>query len=171
MSHSAERKLIGAVVIALGAWVAIVAYVGPAFGYPMPPGSDQPAWEWSASHTQRHLLPGIAAIVGGGLLWPRSRAAVLTGAWLALAAGAWFVLSPFIPRAWLDGGGGGGGDASTVMQIITPLGYHHVPGLLTVALTAFVLGRLLPVRDAHPQAAERAGVPQPAAREREPVGA
>lgn len=150
---STALKVIGGVIAGIGAWAAIVAYAGPAFGYPMPPGSDQSAWEWSASHTWRHLLPGVAAIAGGALLWARTRGAHLGGAGLALLAGAWMILSPFVVRAWLDGGGGGGGgDASLTMQIITPLGYHHVPGILVVGLSSFVLGTLLMRRVAEPVA-------------------
>jgi len=139
-------RVIGGVVAAIGAWAAVVPYAGPEFGYPMPPGSDQPAWEWSASHTWRHLLPGVVAIVGGGLLWTRANVARIGGAGIALLAGAWMILGPFVVRAWLGGGGGGGGggaDASLTMQIITPLGYHHVPGIVVVGMSAFVLGALV----------------------------
>ncbi len=50
-------KTIGFVVIVVGVFSAVIPYVGRTFGYPMPPGSDQPAWQWTASHTQLHLLP------------------------------------------------------------------------------------------------------------------
>ena len=143
MHGSALFKGVGAAIALIGAWAALVAYVGPTFGYPMPPGSDQPAWDWSASHTWRHLLPGVAAVVGGVLIFTASRSRVLAGSLVALLAGIWMIISPFVVRAWLDGGGGGGGgDASTVMSIITPLGYHHVPGILTLGLSAFLIGRL-----------------------------
>lgn len=143
MSRSSVLKTIGAVIVLVGLWEAVVPYVGPTFGYPMPPGSEQPAWDWSASHTQRHLVPGIVAVIGGALLWARARVAVLAGSWLSLAAGIWFIVSPFVPRAWLDSGGGGTPDASIVMQIITPLGYHYVPGIVVVGSAALVLGALL----------------------------
>lgn len=138
-------KVLGAVIALIGGWAALVAYAGPEFGYPMPPGSDQPAWEWSASHTWRHLLPGVVAILGGAILFARKRSVAAIGGFIALAAGAWMILSPFVVRAWLDtgGGGGGAGDVSTAMQILTPLGYHHVPGILTVGLAAFALGGML----------------------------
>lgn len=171
-------KTIGAIIALIGAWVAVIAYAGPEFGYPMPPGSDQPAWEWSASHTWRHLLPGVAAIIAGGLLFAGTRGLAAIGGVIALVAGAWMILNPFVVRAWLDSGGGGGGDASITMQILTPLGYHHVPGILTVGLAGFALGRLLPSAGRHstvrrdergPERAERA--PRPAEElEREPVG-
>ncbi len=167
-------RVFGAAIALIGGWAALVAYAGPEFSYPMPPGSDQPAWEWSASHTWRHLVPGIGAIVAGALLFAAGnrRSMAATGGGLALAAGAWMILSPFVARAWLDTGGGGGGDASTAMQIITPLGYHHVPGILVVGLSAFMLGSLLARRPAEPTAPrtppEEGAV---AEREREKAGA
>ena len=158
MNGSAVLKGIGAIIALVGAWAALVAYVGPTFGYPMPPGSDQPAWDWSASHTWRHLLPGVAALIGGALIFTGSRARVVAGSAIALLAGIWMIISPFVVRALLDGGGGGGGDASLVMQIITPLGYHHVPGIITVGLASFVFGRLLGTRAAPRR--EEADAPQ-----------
>lgn len=173
MHGSALCKAVGGTIALIGVWVALVAYVGPTFGYPMPPGSDQPAWDWSASHTWRHLLPGIAAIVGGVLIFTASRSRALGGSLLALLAGIWMIISPFVVRAWLDGGGGGGGDASTVMSIITPLGYHHVPGILTLGLSAFLLGRLTARETSrhHEDHEGRRAVGAPSEREREEVHA
>lgn len=147
---STGTKIVGSVIFAVGAWAAVVAYVGPTFGYPMPPGSDQPAWDWTASHTWRHLLPGVVAVAGGVLLWSGTRRRALAGSGLALLAGIWMIISPFVVRAWLSSGGGGGGDASTAMQIITPLGYHHVPGIITVSLAAFTIGLLARARADRP---------------------
>ena len=87
----------------------------------------------------------MAAILGGALLFGGKRIAAVIGGFVALAAGAWMILSPFVTDAWLDGGTGGGmgGEPSLAMQILTPLGYHHVPGILTIVLAAFALGGML----------------------------
>ena len=139
-------KTIGFVVVVAGVFSAVIPYVGPTFGYPMPPGSDQPAWQWTASHTQLHLLPGVAAAVAGLLILLHKRAAAMTGAVVAVLAGSWFILGPFISDAWLNGMGGGmGNEASLVMQIITPLGYHYLPGVIALGLGAFTIGWI----DAH----------------------
>ena len=40
-------RTIGLLLAALGAWGALVPFVGPEFEYPFPAGSDVGAWEWS----------------------------------------------------------------------------------------------------------------------------
>lgn len=138
-------RTFGVFLIGLGAWGAIVPYVGPTFGYPMPPGSDAAAWEWTASHWQLHLVPGIAAIIGGALMLGAARALVALGGVLALVAGAWFVVGNELAGVWRGGGGGGGGpqgvDAWTVAY--TRLGYHDGTGLAMAILAAVALGLLL----------------------------
>lgn len=173
MSIDKVLKALGGTLIVVGAWTLIVPFIGPTFGYGMPPGTDQPAWEWNASHFQRHVIPGGAAIIAGGLMFFASRAALIGGSILGIAAGAWMVLGPFVVRAWLDTGGGGGAEASTAMQIITPVGYHHLPGLITLGISAFVLGWLVPTvrreleHRFEPAAAPAAG--SDGARRREPA--
>lgn len=87
------------------------------------------------------------------------------------------IINPFVVRAWLEGGGGGGGDASTLMQIITPLGYHYVPGMITLGLASLALGMLFAQRaQARPidhtrRDDERRRLAQRPARERTTVGA
>ena len=76
----------------LGAWGALIPFIGPYFGLTI--GSDQ-TWDWSSGRLWLSVVPGVAAFVGGFLLLTsahRARAAV--GAWLAIAAGAWFVVGP-----------------------------------------------------------------------------
>lgn len=177
MNQSTSFKLIGGAIIITGAWTALLPFVGPTFGYGMPPGADVPAWEWNASHFQRHVLPGVAAILAGALLLRQSRPIVQTGAWLGLLAGIWMIINPFVVRAWLEAGGGGG-DASTLMQIITPLGYHYVPGMITLGLASLALGMLFAQRSQAPpldhtvrRDDERRRLARRPARERTTVGA
>lgn len=179
MTRSTTFKLMGGIIAMVGLWAALVPFVGPTFGYPMPPGADVPAWEWTASHFQRHVLPGVAAIIAGALLWHHRRSIALGAAGLALAAGVWMIISPFVPRAWLDGGMGGmgGGEPSTALQIITPLGYHHLPGIITAGLAAFALGLLLAPRvripglpETGPAYEDEERFERPSQLERQPVG-
>lgn len=138
---------LGLVVVVLGAWAAIVSYVGPLFGYPMPPGSDMPAWHWSAWHTQLHLLPGIAAIVGGLMLMGVFvRGLAMVGGVLALAAGAWLVVGNEVANLWLAGAGFPPGEnVAEWMFVVTRLGYHDGTGLVIAALAALALGLLAAV--------------------------
>jgi hypothetical protein len=160
MSASRVVRAIAAVIVVVGAYAAILPYAGPAFGYPMPPGSDQPAWEWTASHTQLHLLPGIAATVAGGLMLLGRRMTLLAGSALAALAGTWLIVGPFVSDAWLGGGMGGmAGEASLTMRIITPLGYHYVPGVVALGSGAFALGSILAARPSADTGERRPGRP------------
>lgn len=170
-------RTLGLPLVLLGAWGAIVPFVGPSFGYPMPPGSHIPAWQWSTSHLELHLLPGIAAIVGGLLLLGGiGRGIAYLGALIAILAGSWFVLGPVFSPAILGSGGMGGGmmaTPSTLMKVVTPLGYHYGTGLLIAVLAASALGLLAVGRRAPMAAFEPtadADAPLLRERKREPVG-
>jgi hypothetical protein len=183
--------VLGLAILILGAWGGIVPFVGPAFGYPMPPGSHIQAWTWTPQHAELHVAAGGAAFIGGLLLLAAApRAAGRLGAWLGLVGGAWFVLGPVFSPAFSTGGGGMAGPASTFMRVVTPLGYHYGTGLVIVVLSAVALALLArvrpvagvgepPVRDRRAEAvpvAQPYGRPEygaaapPAAREREPAG-
>ena len=142
--------------IALGAWGAIVPFVGPEFGYPFPAGSDRESWDWTASTWQLSLLPGIAAAYGGlilvGLLGT-VRFAPALGALIALAAGAWFVLGAEFSRLWTSPPPDGTG--SDWMVIATNVGYHEGLGLAISVLAAFALGLLALLPERTPRRARR----------------
>jgi hypothetical protein len=136
-------RTVGFLLIALGAWGAIVPFVGPEFDYPFPAGSDIGSWEWTDTAWQLSLVPGIGAAYGGfillGLLGT-VRVAPALGALLALASGAWFVLGAEFSRLWTTPPTDGTG--SDWMVIATNVGYHEGVGLAIVALSAFALGAL-----------------------------
>ncbi len=134
----ASLRTLGILIALVGIWGAVVPYVGPLFGYPMPPGSDIPAWEWTASNWQLHLAPGLVAVVGG-LMVAAARAASL-GSLLALAGGAWFVVGNEFARLWLPVGGGGAADVGEWMTLATILGYHDGTGVMLVVPAAIALG-------------------------------
>jgi hypothetical protein len=160
---------------ALGAWGAVVPFVGPEFEYPFPAGSDIGPWEWSNTAWQLSLLPGIAVFYGGmillGLLGV-TRVAPAFGALVALAGGAWFVLGAEFSRLWMTPPSEGTG--SDWMVIATNVGYHEGLGLTIAALSAFALGMLalLPER-ARPEEAPTTPHPvlehEPERKYREPV--
>lgn len=134
---SATLRMLGVLIAAVAAWGAIVPYVGPLFGYPMPPGANIPAWEWTASHWQLHLVPGLIALLGGLMILAR-RAGM--GSLLALVGGAWFIVGNEFARVWLPVGGGGGADVGEWMTVATALGYHDGTGLALVLPAAIALG-------------------------------
>ena len=139
----------GAVLIILGAWGALVPFVGHYFDFVI--GSDR-AWDFTAGRFWLSLLPGLVVAAGGLLvLLARSRPSGMIGATLALAGGAWFVVGQSFSTLWNDGTSQAG-DAlgSTGQRAAEELAYFFGLGALVIAVAAFVLGRLAvrSVRDA-----------------------
>ena len=139
---------LGIAVLFLGAWAAIVPYIGPLFGYPEPAGANVPAWQWTAAHWQLHLAPGVVVVIGALLMLAARRTGSLgLGSLLALAGGAWLVLGPVFDALWMPLNAGGAVTTPTTaavsrwMQVLTPLGYHYGTGLLIAVLATFGLRR------------------------------
>lgn len=173
MTRRTVARALGLPLVILGAWGGIVPFAGPAFGYPMPAGSHIPAWQWSTSHLELHVLPAIAAVAGGLALLGAVRPGVeRAGALLGLGAGIWFVLGPVFSPAFLGGGGGMKPMASTFMTVVTPLGYHYGTGITIAIVAAAALGLLARARPEEAPVREHdqrlAGAPT--TREREPLG-
>ena len=87
--------------VLLGAWGAIVAFVGPAFGFRATAVSP---WQWTTDNWLLHLVPGAAGVLAGLIVlsWvplavAGARNALRLAALLAVGAGAWFVIGP---AAW-----------------------------------------------------------------------
>ncbi|MDQ3422019.1 MAG: hypothetical protein M3510_01240 [Actinomycetota bacterium] len=145
-SHaSGHARLVGGVVFVAGLWGALIPFVGPSFGYGM---GSAPAWDWSESHLTLHLLPGIAAVLGGTLLMLGRRASQLLGSVLAVAGGAWFVIAPTLHPLWADPGMGGMSmGESALSSALSGLGYHYGTGALITIAAAYALGALGSARE------------------------
>lgn len=137
---STRIRPLGLAVLLVGAWGALIPFVGPSFGYRM---GATAAWTWSESHVTLHLLPGLAAFLGGSVVFGAARRHARWGAALALLGGIWFVVGPTLHNAWASSGSGSMmmGD-SVWSQIATSLGYHYGTGVIITALAAYALGAL-----------------------------
>ncbi len=80
----------GLLLIILGVWGALVPFVGPYFHFAYPPGE---VWVWSTARAWLEVFPGAVAAIGGFLLLVSgNRVTAMFGGWLAVIAGAWFVV-------------------------------------------------------------------------------
>ena len=80
----------GLLLIILGVWGALIPFIGPYFHFAYTP--DQP-WAWSTARAWLEVFPGATTAVGGFLLLiSGNRATAMFGGWLAVIAGAWFVV-------------------------------------------------------------------------------
>ena len=73
--HPIRIGAMATLVILLGAWAALVAFIGPSFDYQ---ATSTSSWRWTTTNWLLHLVPGAVAFAGGFLilaLWPRTSSA------------------------------------------------------------------------------------------------
>ena len=96
-SWSSSLVMIGALLALLGAWVALVALVGPYFSF----GFDTTdKWLGSERHWTLSIGPGLALVVAGLLVARGGIGRARLGSVIALVAGVWLVIGPFLHGIW-----------------------------------------------------------------------
>jgi hypothetical protein len=161
--------LSGALLVLLGLWGGLIAFVGPYFHFAYTPGT---AWTYTSGRLWLEILPGAATALGGLiLLGSRVRPVAMFGAWVAALGGAWFAVGRVLSPVWNAHGTVALGTpiGGTVTRALVELGYFTGLGVVIVFLAALSLGRLtvVGVRDARlsERAAERAAEEEPAVTE------
>ncbi|MGB3482028.1 MAG: hypothetical protein WBB07_07390 [Mycobacterium sp.] len=157
----------GFLLIVLGLWGALIPFVGPYFDFAYTPA--QP-WVWTQARGWLEVLPGAVVVVGGLLLLTsRNRASATLGAWLAVVAGAWFVIGRAFATVLSMGQIGAPAATTAAMAVAIELAFFSGLGSLIVFLAAAALGRLS-IRSARDVAyAQQAVEPVPMATPPEPV--
>ncbi len=140
----------GLLLVILGAWGALIPFIGPHFNFAYTPHRD---WAWSSARGWLEVLPGVATVVGGLLLIAsRNRVTAMFGGWLAVVGGAWFVVGgQFAP--WLRLGTLGDPIATTERKrAVLEVSYFTGVGVLIVFLAGIALARIavLLARDVEP---------------------
>jgi len=146
----------GILLVLLGAWGALVPFIGPHFGYAYTPNAT---WTMTAGRLWLEVVPGAVVFLGGLLLiGSASRAVGLWAGWLSAVAGAWFAIGPVISRLWAGGqpqpGSPVGG--STVSSVVEEIGFFTGLGVVIVFLAATALGRFSVIGVREHMAATRA---------------
>jgi hypothetical protein len=117
----------------------LIPFIGPAFDFGF--GGSQ-TWDWTAARFWLEVLPGIACFVGGlMMLVSANRGTAMLGAWLAIAAGAWFVIGPTLAKPFHLGdlGTAMGG---TTRVALTWLLFFYALGAAILYLSSTGQGRL-----------------------------
>jgi hypothetical protein len=129
----------GPLLMLLGIWGAIVPFIGHSFGFGYTPDNT---WTWTVARGWLEVLPGAATFVGGTLLTVSShRVSAMIGAWLAAAAGAWFVLGTMVGPLW-SAGNIGVASGSGHHVVYEQVGMFAGLGVVIVFLAAVALGRV-----------------------------
>jgi hypothetical protein len=147
--------LSGMLLVLLGAWGALIAFIGPYFHYAYSPDR---AWTYTSGRLWLEILPGAATVLGGLIvLVAGTRPAALFGAWLAAMSGAWFVVGQTLSTLWTAAGAPAAGYpvGGTVTRAVAQVGFFTGLGAVIIFFAALALGRftVVGVREA---AADRA---------------
>ena len=152
----------GLLLVILGAWGALIPFVGPHFNFAYTPDRD---WAWTTARGWLEVFPGVATVLGGLLLiFSGNRAVAMFGGWLAVLGGAWFVVGgQFAPMLRI---GTVGDPVATTerKRALLEVTYFSGLGALIVFLGGIALARLA-VRLARDVVPLEAGVEADDARE------
>jgi hypothetical protein len=145
----------GLLLLLLGAWAALVPFIGPYFNVAFTPAPNT-AWHWTAARGWLEVLPGAAAFLGGLLLLvSASRLTTSLGGWLGVASGAWLIVGPPLAGVLNLNLGTPDPASSEGVQALEALLFFYGIGAAILFVSAVAIGRLSvhSVRDV--RAAER----------------
>jgi hypothetical protein len=137
----------GFIVAVLGAWGAIIPFVGPYFHYAFTPDK---AWTYNTGRLYLEILPGVGALLGGLIMMgTRNRSSALFGSMIAIASGAWFAAGNLFAPLWgAVNPAGVPASAGQHMRILEQVGFFTGLGLFIVMFAAIVAGRVTAVASA-----------------------
>jgi hypothetical protein len=131
--------VVGPLLMLLGIWGALIPFVGHSFGYGFTPDVN---WQWTAARGWLEVAPGAATFVGGLLFSGTAhRVSAMIGAWLAIAAGAWYVLGVIASPLWSAGFIGHPDGTSATHVFLEQVGMFFGLGVVIVLLAASAVGR------------------------------
>ncbi|HTX96694.1 MAG TPA: hypothetical protein VME67_18625 [Mycobacterium sp.] len=129
----------GLLLVILGAWGALIPFVGPGFNFAYTPDRD---WAWTTARGWLEVLPGAVTVLGGLLLIiAGNRAAAMLGGWLAVLAGAWFVVGGQIAPLLGIGSAGDPVAATDRKRALLEVTYFTGLGALIIFVGAIALAR------------------------------
>ncbi len=132
--------LSGILLVLLGLWGALIPFIGPYVDFAYDPNTP---WTWTAARGWLQVLPGAVTVLGGLMLMlSRNRATALFGGWLAVMAGAWFVVGRLFATPLALGDFGAPVATGQTGLVLLELTFFTGLGSLIIALGGMALGRL-----------------------------
>jgi hypothetical protein len=130
----------GLLLVILGAWGALIPFVGPHFNFAYTPDQD---WAWNTARGWLEVLPGAATVLGGLLLiFSGNRITAMLGSWLAVLAGAWFVIGGEVAPMLGIGSAGDPIAATDRKRAALEISYFSGLGALIVFVGGVAVARL-----------------------------
>jgi hypothetical protein len=130
----------GLLLMVLGVWGALIPFIGPYFHFAYSP--DQ-VWVWSTARAWLEVFPGVTTAVGGFLLLVSgNRVTAMFGSWLAVIAGAWFVVGRTLASLLRLGDIGHPIAVTDAKRAVLEISYFAGLGALIVFLGGVVLARV-----------------------------
>jgi hypothetical protein len=163
----------GLLLILLGAWGALIPFIGPYFHFAYTPDT---AWTWTWGRFFLEVVPGVATALGGLILLISAfRPVAMFGAALAAAAGAWFTVGTLLGPVWTSYSSlGAPASAPTALNPGQPTGgplhmtaehltFFTALGVVIVFFAAVAFGRLAVVgaREAQLATGDEVGFAKP----------
>ena len=134
--------LSGVFLVLLGAWGALIPFIGPYFHYAYTPDS---AWTYNTGRLWLEVLPGAATWLAGLIvLTAVTRPVAIFGAWLGAMSGAWFVVGVPLSALWTTGGVPAAGSpvgSTTLTRAVEQIGFFGGLGAAIIFFAALALGR------------------------------
>jgi hypothetical protein len=152
----------GFLLMLLGAWGALIPFLGPYFGYAFTPDK---AWTYTSGRFWLSVLPGAAVFLGGLLILLSVR---VTGAFLAALGGAWFVIGRPVTADVVTNGSVSAGSPATApgamfgpstMHLLENLGFFYGLGVVIIFIAARALGAAAATKIVRPSLARTADEP------------
>lgn len=132
----------GVLLLILGAWAAIVPFIGPYLDFAYTPASTS-TWHWTAARGWFEVAPGAAAFVAGLLLLSSTNRTIgIAASWLGVAAGGWLIVGPSLTGVLNQSLGTPDPASSTNVQALEQLFFFSATGALILLVAAVALGRL-----------------------------
>ena len=132
----------GLLLVILGAWAAIVPFIGPYLHFAYTPSTNT-AWVWTEARGWFEVAPGAAAFAGGLLLLTTTnRAVAILGSWLGIAGGAWLIVGPSLTTVLDKSIGTPDPASSTNVQALEELFFFYGVGALILFFASVALGRI-----------------------------
>jgi len=130
----------GLLLVLLGLWGALIPFIGPYADFAYDPNTP---WTWTAARGWLQVLPGAITVLGGLMLMlSRNRVTALFGGWLAIMAGAWFVVGRLFATPLGLGDFGAPVTTGQTGLVLLELTFFTGLGSLIIALGGMALGRL-----------------------------